>query len=215
MQSKKKRQRTKFCEINDILEDIVKHSIPSKLKKKRCITSPPLNEDAIGQVSSTNTNATPPTANPILRSLILKGLSTENQGMLEEHQEKSYDLQFISEDHRNRDTSENQIQQYDRPETISGEVMTSKAHLQHHNTSENTMNLEQCNFMMDLFGNYPMPTVSTFEMDTEPSVHLSDTMTSPLTATTNMLEALMKRPDEASVLSNFIEKPSTAQYEDF
>jgi hypothetical protein len=213
MQPKKKRQRTKYSEINVLVEELVNHGAAPMLTNKRCSTDPSLHEGAKSQVFRTDSKAKSPTANSILKC-ISKELSTENQQILVSQQEKVSHLNFQSDEYRNNDTCPNLIQQQpDTAEIFADEKIPSETK-QPHGSPETDMSIEQCNILLDLFGNSVIPQFSTVEMDTKPPVpsecfqQLSDTAACPMTATTtcNMLETLLRRSGEASSMTNSFEK---------
>jgi hypothetical protein len=212
MQAKKKRQRTKYSEINVLVEELVNRGTAPKLTNKRCSTDPSLNEEAKSQVFRTDSNAKSPIANSILKC-ISKELSTENQQILVNQQENISHLNFQSDEYRNNDTCQNLIQQQpDTAEIFADEKIPSETK-QPYGSPETDMSIEQCNILLDLFGNSATPKLSTVEMDTKPPLpsecfqQLPDTVACPMTATTtcNMLEALLRRPGEASSMANSFE----------
>jgi hypothetical protein len=199
---KKRRERAKYIEINGIVDELVKHTTSSKSKINEWSTNSLVHKKEKCQVSCTEKNKTIPPKKSILKGLLTKKLPLESHRQPEDRQDK-YNHRTVLSEEKNKDSFQNQHHK-DISEMISKELNTSNTDLQMYHSPANDTSLQQCNILLDLFKHNPLD----LEMDTELSASLhcsqqsSDTITSPITETTNMLDISFQKSDEQSLLTN-------------
>ncbi|XP_055998982.1 uncharacterized protein LOC125664001 [Ostrea edulis] len=209
----KSKPRMRHCEINDLVDELMKLGTPFKLKTDKCSTDSPFNEDAIQHVSHKEKTTKLQATKSILRDLIMKILSKKKQSRLVRKQEKAGQQEKIgrlkvqSRKHENEAAPQTRLEKHSMPDTISDELLTTDTfHL--HSLSTN-INYGECDILLDLFGSQsPHETAGQMETDpalpTHSSKQLFSTVTSPL-PTTNMLEVLLKRSDKTPLQANSME----------
>lgn len=223
---RKKRPRRRLCEIDAMVEDLMKQTLPSKQASNEKSTSRQPVSD-IQQSSAVPTKS----AKSGLRNFINKKLSSENsEGVQYRCNSKITNSSLKLENEsaeQNSCSSFNKNAEYrvryennDSTPAQSSEEMEQSCSSKHGQENCATLNssinaelsLDQCNLLLDLFGSENVAILQTDEhsdqfsaADSSPSPadeKITSPVLSPVTLTTNMLEALLRKNETGSSSSS-------------
>lgn len=237
---RKKRPRRRLCEIDAMVEDLMKQTLPSKQVSNENSTISSTGRQPVSDVEQTSTVPTK-SAKSGLRNFINKKLSSENsEGVKFRCNSKITNSSLKPENEsagQNSCSSLKENAEYrvcyennDSTPAQSSEEMEQKSlHLvipeqscssKHGQVNCSTLNsatnaelsLDQCNLLLDLFGSENVAILQTDEhsdqfsaADSSPSPadeKITSPVLSPVTLTTNMLEALLRKNDRGSLSSS-------------
>lgn len=237
---RKKRPRRRLCEIDAMVEDLMKQTLPSKQASNENSTMSSTSRQPVSDIQQSSAVPTK-SAKSGLRNFINKKLSSENsEGVQYRCNSKITNSSLKLENEsagQNSCSSFNKNAEYrvryennDSTPAQSSEEMEHKSlHLaipeqscssKHGQENSATLNstinaelsLDQCNLLLDLFGSENVAILQTDEhsdqfspADSSPSPadeKITSPVLSPVTLTTNMLEALLRKNETGSSSSS-------------
>ncbi|XP_062609494.1 uncharacterized protein LOC134271283 [Saccostrea cucullata] len=222
-----KRPRRRLCEIDAMVEDLMKSSLPQARKSDEKSTNETFERQQSNADTQHSGKITNKSAKTGLRNFISKKLAydntknrnkTSNASLTQEIKASRQHPHSRSEENGNVLQTENSINQLSTlsPETPQNSVAMSEqtegSNNEHssyslfHSPSSAELSLDQCNLLLDLFGADNM-TILQPEPETEVTPVSSPSQVedkcpspvqSPVTLTTNLLEALLWKSDGSS-----------------
>lgn len=237
---RKKRPRRRLCEIDSMVENLMKQAVSSQQASNKNSTISSTGRQPVSNVKQTSTIPTK-SAKSGLRNFINKKLWSENsEGVKYRCNSKITNSSLKPEKEssgQNSCSSFNENAEYQvcfenndsTPAQFSEEMEQKNLHLvipeqscslKHGQVNCITLNsatnaelgLDQCNLLFDLFGSENVPILPTNEHSDQFSAAVSSPspadekitfpVLSPVTLTTNMLEALLRKNDRGSLSSS-------------